>query len=304
MNRPSGATDVSVIIVSYNTADLLAACLESVLASQQVHSEIFVVDNASKDGSAEVVRKNFPAVHLVANADNRGFGAANNQALRICSGKYVVFLNPDTTVEPGSLRAMVAFMDAHPEIGLAGPRVLNPDGTRQDSVSLRYPGHRYGAADLGALPGEIACVLGACQIASLELLHKLGGFDEDFFLYGEDQDLCLRVRKCGLEIGVIPDAVIMHHGGKSERGTPPAEVVRKKVRAEYLFYRKHYRTETIERISKAQDRRAFWRMFFIRLLYLFTADKASASLKLARYRVIREEIRNGVGKQRPTQLAQ
>lgn len=299
MNRPVVAPDVSVIIVSYNTADLLAACLESVLASQQVHGEIFVVDNASKDGSAEVVRKNFPAVHLIANADNRGFGAANNQALRECTGKYIVFLNPDTTITPETLHDMVAFMEANPKVGLAGPRVLNPDGTRQDSVSLRYPGHRYGAADLGVLPGEIACVLGACQISSLELLRKLGGFDEDFFLYGEDQDLCLRVRKSGLEIGVIPDAVIMHHGGKSERGTLPAEVVRKKVRAEYLFYRKHYRMETIERISKAQDRRALWRMFFIRLLYPFTADKASAGLKLARYRVIREEIRNGVSKTVP-----
>ena len=282
-------TDISIIIVSFNTADLTVACLESVLASKQVVTEVFVVDNASKDGSASVVREKFPAVHLIANMDNRGFGAANNQALRECTGKYVVFLNPDTTVESYTLKTMIAFMDCHPEIGLAGPMVLNPDGSRQDSVSLRYPGHRYGAADLGALPGDIACVLGACQIASRKLLQEIGGFDEDFFLYGEDQDLCLRIRKRGLGIGFIPDAVIMHHGGKSERETPPAEVVRKKIRAEYLFYRKHYRKMTIERILKAQRRRAFWRIFSVRLLFPVVASKASYASKLARYRVIHEE---------------
>lgn len=289
VERLSGAVDVSVIIVSYNTADLLADCLESVLASQQVHCEVFVVDNASVDGSAKVVRGKFPTVRLIANKDNRGFGAANNQALRECRGRYVIFLNPDTTVEPDSLQAMIAFMESHPAVGLAGPRVLNPDGTRQDSVSLRYPGHRYAAADLGTLPGEIACVLGACQIASRELLHELGGFDEDFFLYGEDQDLCLRIRKRGFEIGFIDDAVIMHHGGQSERTTLPAEIVRKKIRAELLFYRKHYRPETVRRLCQRQRRRAFWRVLSIRLMMPMMLDKTEARKKLARYQVIREE---------------
>lgn len=281
--------DVSIIIVSYNTADLTVACLESVFASQRVSYEVFVVDNASQDGSAGIIRDKFPQVRLVANEENRGFGAANNQALQECSGRYVIFLNPDTTVGPDSFFKMAAYMDAHSEVGLAGPRVLNPDGTRQDSMSTRYPGHRYGAADLGHLPGEIACVLGACQIASTGLLHELGGFDEDFFLYGEDQDLCLRIRKRGFEIGFIDDAVIMHHGGQSERGTLPAEVVRKKIRAELLFYRKHYRPETVRRLCQKQRRRAFWRIFFIRLLMSMMSDKTEAQGKLARYRVIHEE---------------
>lgn len=281
--------DVSIIIVSYNTADLTVACLESVFASRRVSYEVFVVDNASQDGSAGIVRKKFPEVRLVANEENRGFGAANNQALQECSGRYVIFLNPDTTVEPDSFFKMAAYMDAHPKVGLAGPRVLNPDGTRQDSMSARYPGHRYGAADLGTLPGNIACVLGACQIASASLLHEIGGFDEDFFLYGEDQDICLRIRKRGFEIGFIDDAVIMHYGGQSERATPPVEVVRKKVRAELLFYRKHYRPETVRRLCQKQRRRAFWRIFFIRLLMPMMSDKTEAQGKLSRYRVIHEE---------------
>lgn len=282
--------DVSIIIVSYNTADLTVACLESVLASRWVSYEVFVVDNASQDGSAGIIRDKFPQVRLVANEANRGFGAANNQALQECSGRYAIFLNPDTTVEPDSFFKMAAYMDAHSEVGLAGPRVLNPDGTRQDSVSARYPGHRYGAADLGHLPGDIACVLGACQIASASLLHEIGGFDEDFFLYGEDQDICLRIRKHGFEVGFIDDAVIMHHGGQSERTTLPAEVVRKKFRGELLFYRKHYRPVTARKLCRKQNSRARWRMFVLSIKLTLRPDDQDAQGKLAKYRVIREEI--------------
>ena len=284
--------DISIIIVSYNTADLTAACLESVFASQRVSYEVFVVDNASKDGSAETIRKKFSSVRLIANETNRGFGAANNQVLSECNGRLVVFLNPDTMVEPESLYTMAAFMDAHPKVGLAGTRVLNPDGTQQDSVSYRYPGHRYGAADLGSLPGDIACVLGACMIARADLLRELGGFDEDFFLYGEDQDLCLRIRKRGFEIGLVDDAIIMHHGGQSERNTLPEEVVRKKILAEYLFYRKHYKPGSIRKIRRAQHLRAFWRILSIHLQYLFSSNKDFLLRKLSTYRVIYNETRS------------
>jgi GT2 family glycosyltransferase len=283
--------DISVVIVSYNTADMTVACLQSVFASQRVRYEVFVVDNASKDGSIGIVREKFPTVRTIANETNRGFGAANNQALRECTGRYVIFLNPDTTVEPETISTMAAFMDVHPEIGLSGPRILNPDGSLQDSVSYRYPGHRYGAADLGPLPGSIACVMGACMIASADLLRALGGFDEEFFLYGEDQDLCLRIRKQGFEIGFIENTVIMHHGGQSESETLPAEVVRKKIRAELLFYRKHYRAETVRKLYKKQHRRACWRIFFVRLQMLLIPNKADILKKLARYQVIYQETK-------------
>jgi GT2 family glycosyltransferase len=285
-------TDISVVIVSYNTAHLLEDCLASVLASEGVSLEVFVVDNASCDESVALVRGRFPSVRLIVNAENCGFAAANNQALRECSGRSVVLLNPDTTVEPSSLRTLLAFMEAHPSVGLAGPRVLNPDGTRQDSVSFRYPGHRYGAADLGQLPGEIACVMGACQIIAADFFRSLGGFDEDFFLYGEDQDLCLRIRQYGKEISVVNDATIRHHGGQSERDTLPEEVVRKKFRAEYLFYRKHYRAETIERIRRRQRTRTRWRFFLKRLLLPLSVNKMAALRKLRCYEVIDEELQS------------
>lgn len=285
--------DLSLIIISYNCADLLGECLKSVFASTGVSLEVFVVDNASKDGSATVVRERFPLARLIANDANRGFGAANNQALPNCSGRYVVLLNPDTAVGAESLNKMIRFMDGNARVGLAGPKVENPDGSRQDSVSYRYPGHRFGAADLGELPGDIACVLGACQIVRADLFRSIGGFDEDFFLYGEDQDLCLRIRKKGFEIGFIENATIMHYGGHSERQTPPAEVVRKKVRAEHLFYRKHYNAETLRRIRSAQRKKALWRIISLKLLFPVTADKTKALGKLARYKVIYEENQTG-----------
>jgi len=280
------APDLSVVIVSYNTADLIEACLRSVRASVGVSLEAFVVDNASSDGGAALVRGAFPWVRLVENRENRGFGAANNQVLRECAGRYIVLLNPDTETTSGAFRRMHAWMEANPQVGLAGPTVNNPDGSRQDTVSRSYPGQKRTAGELSGLPGEIACVMGACQIVRSELMRKLGGFDEAFFLYGEDQDLCLRIRKEGYRIGHVDDAVILHHGGKSERGTLPADVWRRKAAAEYLFCRKHYRPETVRKIARAHVRRARRRIFLARLAVPFLRDRARALERMERYRAI------------------
>lgn len=280
------APDVSVVIVSYNTADLIEACLLSVRASDGVSVETFVVDNASSDGGAALVREKFPWVRLVENRRNRGFGAANNQVLAGCAGRYIVLLNPDTEAMPEAFRGMAAWMDANPQVGLAGPTVNNLDGSRQDTVSRTYPGQKRTAGELSGLPGEIACVMGACQIIRTEFMRELGGFDEDFFLYGEDQDLCLRIRRKGYEIGHVANAVILHHGGKSERGSLPADVWRKKAMAEYLFYRKHYRPETVLRIARAHVRRERRRMLLTRLSLPFVRDRVRALAKLERYRVV------------------
>jgi len=280
------APEVSVVIVSYNTADLIEACLLSVRASDGVSLETFVVDNASSDGGAALVREKFPWVRLVENRENRGFGAANNQVLAECTGRYIVLLNPDTEATPEAFRRMAAWMDANPRVGLAGPTINNSDGSRQDTVSRTYPGQKRTAGELSGLPGEIACVMGACQIVRTELMRKLGGFDEEFFLYGEDQDLCLRIRKEGYRIGHVDDAVIRHHGGKSERGSLPADVWRKKALAEYLFYRKHYRPETVLRIARAHVRRERRRMLLTRFSLPFVRDRARAVAKLERYRVV------------------
>lgn len=278
--------DISIVIVLYNAADLIVPCIRSVLDSGGVSLELFVVDNASSDGGARVVRERFPSVRRIENAGNRGFGAANNQVLAECSGRYIVLLNPDTEATPGAFRRMVDYMDAHPGVGLAGPSVRNLDGTRQDTVSLGYPGEKRSAGEVAGLPGKIACVMGACQIVRAPLMRELGGFDEDFFLYGEDQDLCLRIRRKGFEIGHVDPAVIVHLGGGSERGTPPVEIWRKKALAEYLFYRKHYRPETVRRIARAHRFRETRKIVLTRLALPFVRDRAKALERLERYRVV------------------
>ncbi|MCL5966779.1 MAG: glycosyltransferase family 2 protein [Deltaproteobacteria bacterium] len=279
---------LSVVIVTYHSADLIGPCLESIGHGEDPSVEVFVVDNASPDGTAGFVRRNFPGVALLMNTGNRGFAAANNQALPLCRGEYIVLLNPDTVVRPGVLGALADYMDAHPYVGLAGPRIENPDGTRQDSVSYRYPGGKYAVRELAGLPGAIACVMGACQIVRRKLMEELGGLDEAFFLYAEDQDLCLRIRARGYEIGYLETATILHYGGRSEREFEPIEVFRKKVRAEYRFYRKHYRPETIRRIRRAHLVRSLWRMASIRTLMLVTRDRDAASRKLQKYRAVYE----------------
>ena len=184
--KPNSRLDLSVIIVSYNTADFLGRCLSSVTSQSGVTSEVIVVDNCSQDGSPDFLRKKFPWVKLIANDRNLGFSQANNQALKICKGRYVYYLNPDTEVQPNAFREKVDFMDSHPNVGLAGTRLVYPDGSLQSSVENHYPGQRYAQNELKGLRGDIAWVLGASMIARQALIRALEGFDENFFLYGED----------------------------------------------------------------------------------------------------------------------
>lgn len=276
--------DASVIIVSYNTAHLIADCLASVEASPGAEKEIFVVDNASADNCIELIAANFPAVKLIVNKENRGFGPANNQALKDCRGRYVVFLNPDATVEPDTLHKAISYMDKHQKIGLAGARILNPDGSLQPSVSYKYPGEKFAADEIAGLQGNIACVLGAFMIARKSLLDDLQGFDEDFFLYGEDQDLCWRIRKRGFSIGYVEEAKVFHLGGQSEMETAPVELFTKKLKAEYLFYQKHYTAKTIERIKKAQKMKARYRLITLNLISPFVRNKAKIKNKIKCYK--------------------
>jgi GT2 family glycosyltransferase len=283
--------DISVVIVSYNTIDLIGPCLASVIDQTGCTQEIYVVDNASLDGSAAFITARFPSVHLIANAENRGFAVANNQATVQCRGRYILFLNPDTVLEEHCLATALSYAEKHPEFGLAGLRILNPDGTDQDSVSRRYLSQRYTSGELSNLPGEIACVLGAAMIASRETIISVGGFDEDYFLYGEDEDLCLRMRRRGLQIGFIETARVVHYHGQSERKSTSAEIWRKKIRAEYLFYRKHYRPETIASIIRAETLKTNWRIITLQLSLPFRKNKGKTKGKLNKYMVIKEELR-------------
>ena len=282
--------EVSIVVVTYRSADVIGSCLDSIGAGGNVSREVFVVDNASGDGTSEMVRTKYSSVHLIANHSNRGFSAANNQAIPLCRGHYLFFLNPDAELTGGCLETAVRYMDENPAVGLAGTKVVYPDGVLQETISLRYPGEKHTAGELAELKGPIACVLGASMIARAELIRAIGGFDEDYFLYGEDQELCLRIRQRGFEIGYIEQAVVRHIGGHSEKASASADRWRRKTRAEYLFYRKHYKPETIRRISREDRLKAWWRTLTIPLTLPFLRDGDAARDKLVKYRTILETL--------------
>ena len=285
--------DLSVIIVNYNTVDLLVRCLDSVASQSNVNSEVIVVDNASRDNSREEISKNYPWVKLMASRQNLGFAGANNKALNICKGKYIYYLNPDTEVRPGAFKCMIGYMDSHPEVGLAGTRLINPDGSFQSSVEKQYPGERYAKRELEGLKGDIAWVMGASMIVGRDVVEALQGFDENYFLYGEDLDLCLRVRRAGWEIGYIQDAVVLHWGGQSERNSLPVEVWEKKLEAEFIFYKKHYTKKVIQAIKRESLIQAYWRVLTLKLTLPFHKDKEKLLNKLEKYKLVILLIQRG-----------
>lgn len=262
------SVQLSIIVVSWNTRDLLAQCLAALAgwptvdrgarpssASSSLPFEVLVVDNASADASARMVRERFPRVRLIENRDNVGFARANNQAIRQSRGRYVVLLNPDTVVQPGALETLVRFMDACPRAGAAGPRLLNPDGTLQPAC---YPAptlsrELWRLCHLDALrpyaryavtgwhpdrPREVDVVQGTCLILRREALDQVGLLDEDYFMYSEEVDLCHRLRRHGWRVYWVPGAAVVHHGGQSTRQTAAAMFLRL-YQGKILYFRKH-----------------------------------------------------------------
>lgn len=230
---------LSVVIVNWNTRPLLEQCVLTVFADLDhagllERSEVFVIDNASTDGSAAMVQTRFPQVMLIENNQNPGFAKANNQALRQCAGEYVLLLNPDTEVLPSTLRALLAFAQTQPKAGIIAPRILNPDCSLQESAyplpSLAREVWRLFHLDkLYALgiyrmqdwdvkqPREVESALGACLLVRRSVLAQIGLLDEDYFMYSEEIDLCARARKAGWQIWWVPQAQVIHYGGQSTR---------------------------------------------------------------------------------------
>lgn len=249
--------DLSVIIVSWNTCELLRRCLESVCDSlRRIQYEVLVVDNASSDGSVRMVREMFPEARLVENRENVGFARANNQAIEVSSGRYLLLLNPDTEVKRCALQILVSFMDEHSLAGAAGARLLNPDGTLQASCfpaptlsrelwrlfhldALHpyacYPVNRWRTQR----PAEVETAQGACLILRREALEQVGLLDEDYFMYSEEVDLCYRLRQRGWKVYWVPEAVVTHHGGQSTRQMARSMFLRL-YQGKLLFFRKHH----------------------------------------------------------------
>jgi N-acetylglucosaminyl-diphospho-decaprenol L-rhamnosyltransferase len=247
--------DLSVVIVSWNTRELLGRCLASVDAERlAVDLELIVVDNGSSDGSREGLEAD-AGTRLIANPDNRGFSAANNQGIAISSGRYVLLLNSDTEVQPGSLRAMVEYGDAHPRAGVIGPRLSNPDGTLQPSGG-RFPTllgtigslfgldrlsgrPRYGTRRDYSVPAVVDEVSGAALLVRSDVLAAVGGLDEEFHWGYEDVDFCRRVRAAGWEVHFLPAAEVTHVWGGSRR-VAPASALLNAAAGRRHYFRKHH----------------------------------------------------------------
>jgi GT2 family glycosyltransferase len=248
-------TDLSVIIVNWNTRELLAQCLRSVYdTAGPLDCEVFVVDNASGDGSAAMVRQRFPQARLIENTENVGFARANNQALRLAQGRYALLLNSDTRVMPGALREMISFMDAYPEAGAVGARLLNADGSLQPSCHpmltpwrefwrLLFLERLYHRAtyDMSCwdinLPRQVEVIKGACLMLRREALAQVGLLDESYFMYTEEVDLCFRLLCADWKVYWLPQAQIVHYGEASSRQEAERMYVQL-YRSKTQFYRK------------------------------------------------------------------
>lgn len=247
------SAELSIIIVSWNTREILEATLSRLpAATEGLDWEVLVVDNASSDGSAEMVAKDFPNIELIRNTTNEGFGRACNRGLEASSGRWLLMLNADTALTKSTLDSMIEFMQQHPDAGVCGPRLNRADGQPQafafggdptlwyllkrnwNRVLFRRPLHDWAEPETRC----VDWVTGACMLVRKEAAEKVGGFDPKIFLYFEDNDWCLRMRKAGWHVYHFPRVSITHGGGRSASQNPDGPRHYRKSLA--YFHAKHY----------------------------------------------------------------
>ena len=250
---------VSIIVVSYNTRAMTLECMEVLHRNLEgVSAEVILVDNASSDGSTAAVHNAFPGVQLIENHENRGFGAANNQAILVARGDYILLLNSDAFPKPHAIHRLAAYLDSQPNVAVVGPRVLNRDGSLQKScypfpspfraicdyllLTAAFPTSRlFGDYRAWAHDDERAVdfVIGACMLVRKSAIAAVGSFDEDFFFYGEEADWCRRFRDAGWKVCFTPTAEVYHLNGASGAAQPD-RVFSEFRRAQERFMRKHH----------------------------------------------------------------
>jgi GT2 family glycosyltransferase len=265
--------DVGIVILNYKARDYLRRCLTTILASRGVTMRIVVVDNGGADGSVEMMRAEFPDVHLIEN-QNLGYSHGNNLGLRWLgfdergfspdAPRYALLFNPDTDVPPDAVAKLVAFMDAHPDVGITGPKLVMENGELDKACRRSFPSPRvafYHFSGLGKrFPDsprfarynltyldpdgtyEVDSIVGACMILRPQVMQQVGLLDETFFMYGEDLDWCYRAKQAGWKVMYTAEVVVTHY--KSVVARLSAKAHFEFYRAMLLFYRKHYRRST------------------------------------------------------------
>ncbi len=257
---------LSVIIVSWNTCPLLDRCLDTLFAEIERPrlkdvSEIYVIDNASADGSADMVRQKYSQVKLISNKENLGFGRANNQALKQATGQYILLLNPDTEIRPGALAVLMDFLDNHSQAGVVAPQLINSDGSVQLSCRA-FPSFIGMLAELTGIsrlmpPGsklreykmldwqhnterQVDQPEGACLLIRKKIFDQVGIFDEGYFMLFEEVDWLYTVKKAGWQIWFTPTAKVIHHLGQSIKQVK-VKMILSSHRGMYRYWYKHHR---------------------------------------------------------------
>lgn len=249
--RDGAALDVSVSVVTFDSAGCLGDLVAALRAQTGVSFEAFFVDNGSGDATAEMLR-GAGFGDLILNPTNVGFGRAHNQNLSRFRGRHVVILNPDVRFGTDLLAHLVGYLDTQPGVAIAGPRVLEGPERREFAPRRWYPGEGMVPLEDRRPHGEIAWVSGCCMIVRRPVLEALGGFDPDYFLYAEEIDLCLRARRAGHRIGWCPSAAVHHLQHQSQPDTSAEERSRLLFRGIVTFWEKHYRPTDVRRMLRFQ----------------------------------------------------
>ena len=306
---------LAIVIVSWNTRELLARCLRSLLATSDSSAQpfedefpllafgpycapVFVVDNASSDASVQMVREHFPWAHLIENDENVGFARANNQAIRRSSGRYVLLLNSDTEVHRGAVETLVAFMETNPQAGAAGARLLNADGSLQPSVHpmltpwrefwrLMFLDKLVRRATYGpklwraTAPQPVEVIKGACLLLRRDALDQVGLLDESFFFYTEEVDLCYRLARAGWQLWWVPAATVIHYGEASSKQAAQAMYLQL-YRSKIQFYRK-FGGKTRADCFKRLVRIAYWPRLAVTMIGAFFWPSLADPARTCRY---------------------
>jgi GT2 family glycosyltransferase len=241
-----GAPKFSFIIVCFNNRALLGPCIDSIYQTvDRSRFEIIISDNGSTDGSGRLVREQWPDIRLIENGKNLGFAAAVNRGIAVARGDYAVLMNSDAQLIPDALETIGRFMDGNPDVAIAGGRLMSPSGSPQNSAAAfpgmatelglkgllklffprRFPGKAAGSPD----PFDVDSIIGALMVVRMEAVRRVGGLDEDYFFFLEETDWCLRMKRAGMRVVVVPQASIIHHQGKTAKRYP--------LRAKVEYYR-------------------------------------------------------------------
>jgi len=301
---------LSIIIVTYKPGEIFRSCLENLSNAINVHFELIVVDNHSQDDSLAVAEEYFPDAQIIANLDNRGFAAANNQGLAIAIGKYCLLLNPDVVLHENALRNLIAFMEINSDVGIAGPRTLEASGIaalsahtplsvvsilwRWLAIDYVFPNIVYGryrkACQYATEPIHVGWVSGSCFLIRKEVYEQIGGLDEGLFLYVEEPDYCDRAINAGWRVSYVPSAQVTHYESTSISKYPLVKIRSYHISPLYYFRKRHQQRAvlalklgfSIELLLKAA----------VRLIQgVIKRDKVAMNAAHARLKVLLEVLR-------------